>query len=118
MYWNASEHIAKPKAPRAKGSGALASQQTGSQPGAVKRRASHAFAKYRSARMGAGDDRSISDRVRWPDPPHTSTARRAPCSTVPATARTTALATTYVGSENRYRKYPPSKLGPSASTTF
>jgi hypothetical protein len=40
MYMNASVHIAKPNAPRAKGSGELPSQQTGSHPGAVKRRAS------------------------------------------------------------------------------
>ncbi len=45
MYMNASEHIAKRNAPRANGIGALPSQQTGSQPGAVKRRASQIFAK-------------------------------------------------------------------------
>ena len=64
MYMNASEHIAKPNAPRANGIGALPSQQTGSHPGAVNRRASQTFAKYRSARTGGGDERSISDRVR------------------------------------------------------
>ena len=64
MYMNASVHIAKPNAPRANGIGALPSQQTGSQPGAVKRRASQTFAKYRSASTGGVADRSSSDRVR------------------------------------------------------
>src|SRR5581483_6811860 len=45
MYWNASEHIAKPNAPRANGIGELPSQHTGSHPGAVKRRASQTLAK-------------------------------------------------------------------------
>jgi hypothetical protein len=44
MYMNASEHIAYWKAPRANGMGALPSQQIGSQPGAVNRRASQIFA--------------------------------------------------------------------------
>src|SRR5215471_20582796 len=101
MYWKASEHIAYPNDPRANGIGPLPSQQTGSQPDAVNRRPSQIFGKNRSASTGAGDDRSISDRVRWPDPPQMSIARRLPPSTVPATARTTALATMYVGSENR-----------------
>ena len=39
MYMNASVHIAKLKTPRANGIGALPSQHTGSQPGAVNRRA-------------------------------------------------------------------------------
>src|SRR5215831_13975096 len=90
MYMNASEHIAYRKAPRAKGIGELPSQQTGSHPGAVKRRASQILAKYRSARTGAGDDRSMSDRVRWPDPPQMSIARPPRFNTVPATARATA----------------------------
>src|SRR3954451_15622734 len=104
MYWNASEHIATPNAPRRNGSGALPSQQTGSQPGAVNRSASQIFGKNRSASTGGGDDKSISDRVRWPEPPQTSRARRAPFSTVRATERTTASATMKVGSEKRYRK--------------
>ena len=77
MYMNASVHIAKPNAPRANGIGALPSQHTGSQPGAVNRRASQTFAKYRSASTGGVDDRSSSDRVRCPDPPQMSIARRA-----------------------------------------
>ena len=44
MYMNASVHIANANVPRAKGNGALPSQHTGSQPGAVKRRASQIFA--------------------------------------------------------------------------
>jgi hypothetical protein len=56
--------MAYAKAPRANGIGALPSQQTGSQPGAVKRRASQSLAKYRSASTGGAVDRSSSDRVR------------------------------------------------------
>src|SRR5262244_3548038 len=104
MYMNASEHIAYRKAPRAKGIGELPSQHTGSQPGAVKRRASHTFAEYRSASTGAGLECSRSERVRCPEPPHTSIARRVPRSTAPATDLTTASATTNVGSPKRYRK--------------
>ena len=74
---NASVHIAKLNAPRANGIGALPSQHTGSQPGAVKRRASQIFAKYRSASTGGADDSSSSVRVRWPEPPQMSMARRA-----------------------------------------
>ena len=76
MYMNASVHMAKPNAPRANGIGALPSQHTGSHSGAVNRRASHTFAKYRSASTGGGDDSSSSDRVRWPEPPQMSMARR------------------------------------------
>src|SRR5438067_13470320 len=110
MYMNASVHMARPNVRGANGNGALPSQHTGSQPGAVKRRASQIFAKYKSASTGGGDDRSSSDRVRCPEPPQTSMARRIPLSTVLPTARTTACATMKVGSEKRYRKYPPSKF--------
>src|SRR2546427_7979641 len=105
MYMNASVHIAKPNAPRANGIGALPAQQTGSQPGAVKRRASQIFAKYRSASTGGALVRSSSVRVTCPEPPQMSIARLMPCPelvegarTVDATARTTACATRYVGS--------------------
>src|SRR5204863_7717817 len=77
MYMNASEHIAKRKAPRANGIGELPSQQTGSQPGAVNRRPSQTFEKYRSARTGGADDRSSKVRVTCPEPPQMSIARLA-----------------------------------------
>ena len=88
---NASEHIAKPNAPRANGSGALPSQHTGSHPGAVNRRASQtsrstgrrapaAATRGRAATASGGRSRR---RCRW-----RAAVRRAPCR---ATARTTAL---------------------------
>src|SRR5205085_2654988 len=104
MYMNASVHIAYRNALRANGNGALPSQHTASHPGAVNRRASQTFEKYRSASTGGADERSSSERVRCPEPPHRSIARPPSSSTVPATDRTTASATMYVGSEKRYRK--------------
>src|SRR6266853_3642518 len=74
MYMNASEHIAYWNAPRANGIGELPSQHTGSHPGAVNCRASQIFAKYKSARTGGGDDRSMSDRAKCPEPPQISMA--------------------------------------------
>ena len=93
MYMNASVHMAKPNAPRANGIGALPSQHTGSQPGAVNRRASQTFAKYRSASTGGNGERSSSDRVTCPDPPQMSIARPVPPRTVAATTRATDCAT-------------------------
>ena len=81
MYMNASTHIANLKAPRANGIGALPSQQMASQPGAVNRRPSQTFAKYRSASTGVCDERPISARVKWPEPPQRSTARPPPART-------------------------------------
>ena len=54
MYGNASaSRTTMENVSRANGSGLFASQQTGSQPGAVNRFASHSFQKYTSASDGA-----------------------------------------------------------------
>src|SRR2546423_15418407 len=98
---NASVHIARPNVRGANGNGALPSQHTGSQPGAVKRRASQIFAKYRSASTGGGDDRSSSERVKCPEPPQMSIARGGPFRTGVGTARATACRPRKVGSEKR-----------------